>query len=229
MEGLIAQGDAADARHDNRAALALYERAAALSHDNPAILRRIAKQKAQLILEAPSAAEKKRLAAEAVRLARRAASLAPNDAQAQLTLAIVLGRAAFLESPREKIASARDIRAAAEKAVRLDPSNDLAWHVLGRWHFEMATLNPVLRGAAAALFGGLPGASLESAASSFRKAIAAGPPRAMHHIEYGRTLAALNRREEAIAQLRKGLAIPDSDKDDRETKNRGRETLRKLL
>lgn len=228
LEALLAQGDAADARHDNRAALAAYERAETLSKNNPAILRRIAKQKAQLILDTPSAAEKRRLAREATALARRAAALAPQDAEAHLTLAIVLGRGAFLQGPRERLRAAREIREAAERATRLDPSNDLAWHVLGRWHYEMATLHPALKAVASALFGQLPPGSLEEAARCFERAIALGPPRVMHHIEYGRALAAMGREDEAAAQIRKGLRLPNSDKDDEATKRRGRETLQRM-
>jgi hypothetical protein len=40
---------------------------------------------------------------------------------------------------------AKEAQEAARTAVDLDPSNDLAHHLMGRWHFEMAQINFVLR------------------------------------------------------------------------------------
>jgi hypothetical protein len=40
---------------------------------------------------------------------------------------------------------AKEAQEAARAAVELDPSNDLAHHLMGRWHFEMAQINFVLR------------------------------------------------------------------------------------
>lgn len=40
---------------------------------------------------------------------------------------------------------AKEAQEAARTAVELDPSNDLAHHLMGRWHFEMAQINFVLR------------------------------------------------------------------------------------
>ncbi len=225
---LIAQGDAADLRNENSTALDLYLEAGSLRPDDPEILRRIAKQYAQLMVDAPRDSDKRALGEKALTTAERAAALGPRNAKARLSLAIVLGRVAFLEPPRQRIELSRRIREEALAATRLDPREDLAWHVLGRWNYELANFNPFLRSLAELIYGRFPDASNEKAAEYFQKAIAVGPPRAVNHIEYGRALAALGRNDEARRQFQKGLALPSADKDDEETKRRGREALRRL-
>jgi len=225
---LVGRGDALDLRNKNREALDLYLQADGLRPDDAEILRRIAKQYAQLMVEAPSRAEQVSLAKKALEAAERAAALDPENAKARLSLAIVLGRAAQLEPPKEKVAMSMRIRDEAAAAVRLDPRDDLAWHVLGRWNYELANFNPLLKSIAQVIYGRFPDASNERAAEYFRKAIAVGPPRAVNHIELGRTLAAMGDKDGARREIEKGLSIPDSDKDDPETKRRGRKTLETL-
>jgi tetratricopeptide (TPR) repeat protein len=227
-DSLIARGDAADLRNDNAAALEIYLEAGKQRPDDPEILRRIAKQYAQLMVDARGDSAKRALGKQALAAAGRAAALDPRNAQARLSLAIVLGRVAFLEPPRQRIELSRRIRDEALAATRLDPREDLAWHVLGRWNYELANFNPFLRSLAELIYGKFPDASNEKAAEYFEKAIAVGPPRAVNHVEYGRALAALGRDDEARSQIQKGLGLPSVDKDDEETKRRGREALRRL-
>jgi tetratricopeptide (TPR) repeat protein len=225
---LIQQADALDARNENAAALEIYLAVFKEQGESAELLRRIAKQQSQLISDASSREQKHRLARESVRNAERAVELDPKSGVARLALAICLGRLANLESPRARIELAKRVRTEAEYAARLDPSQDYAWHVLGRWHYEMATLNPALRLIAESLFGKLPEASLVRAAEYFEKAIASGPPRVVHHVELGRTLIALGRVEEGRREIQTGLALPSREKEDNETKARGRAALRGL-
>jgi hypothetical protein len=63
-----------------------------------------------------------------------------------------------------------------------------------------------------------------------RKALELNPNRLMHYIEPGRIYAQMARKDEArlYMYINKGLALPDTEKGDPETKQRGRETLEKL-
>ena len=74
----------------------------------------------------------------------------------------------------------------------------------------------------------LPPAKYEDAVRCFQKAIALNPNRLMHYIELGRTSALMGRDEEARKFIIKGLAMPETEKDDPETKQLGREILKKL-
>jgi Flp pilus assembly protein TadD len=84
------------------------------------------------------------------------------------------------------------------------------------------------RALAQVLYGGLPEGSNEEAERDMKKALELNPNRLMHYIELGRIYAQMGRKDDARQFINKGLAMPDTEKDDPETKRRGRETLQKL-
>lgn len=94
------------------------------------------------MLDAKSASEKRQLGEKALDAAQRAVTANPNNTQTHLSLAIVYGRIALDEPARRKVEMSRLIRQEAETAAHLDPKNDYAWHVLGRWNYELANFNP---------------------------------------------------------------------------------------
>ena len=84
------------------------------------------------------------------------------------------------------------------------------------------------RALAQIVYSQLPAAKYEDAERCFKKAIALNPNRVMHYIELGRTYAAMGRKAEARKFITKGLALPETEKDDPATKNLGRQILTKL-
>ena len=52
----------------------------------------------------------------------------------------------------------------------LDPENEMAYHVRGRWHYGVADLNWIERAVVKTVYGGLPDASFEQAARDLEKA-----------------------------------------------------------
>lgn len=228
VSALIARGDKEDKANRNSSALEIYLLADKQQPDDPDILYRISKQQAQLMLDAKSTAQKKAIGAKALDAATRAVKFGPDNSQAHLALAVVYGRLALLESPGKQIEMSRLIHDEAATAVRLDPKNDIAWYVLGRWNYELANLNPILKALAQTIYGKFPDASNENALAAFRKAAAIDPKSVMHQIELGRTLAILGKNDEARKAIETGLALPSRAMDDEETKQRGRDTLEKL-
>ena len=228
VSDLITAGDALDAKNKNSEALALYLQADATTPNDAEILRRISKQYNQLMLDAKTSAERTDLGQKALDAAKRAVAADPNNAQAHLSLAIVYGRIALNEAPRQKVELSRIIKQEAETAARLDPKSDYAWYVLGRWNYEIANFNPVLKALAQAVYGKLPDASNEKAVEYLQKAIALQPRRVIHHLELGRAYLALGQTQKARDELNTGLALPSTDKDDDADKQRARATLKKL-
>lgn len=226
-EEAIRRSDALEAENRPQEALAVLQEADRRSPRQADILFRLAKHYDRLSRQAaPGTAD--RLLAASHDAATRAVEADPANAQARLALAIASGRLARKESPRRQIELSRLIQSEAEEAVRLDPDNDIAWHVLARWNFEMATINPVLRKLAQAIYGKLPAASTARAEFCFRQAIAVGPPRVMHHVEYGLMLAALGRKKDARKQLEIGINLPPKDQEDEESQKRARQALDRL-
>jgi len=225
-DGLIKQGDALDAKNQNAAALKIYLEADRLQPNDAEILRRISKQYAQQMLD--PGADRQELGAKALDYAKRAVKAGPDDAQAHLSLAIVYGKVSFLQSTKERMEYSHEIRQEAQRSISLDPTNDLAWHVLGRWNYEIANLSGPLKFFAQTLYGKFPDASNERALECFQKAVALNPGRLANEAELGRTLAALGRKDEARAALEKALEMPSREKADDETKTRARKALAEL-
>jgi tetratricopeptide (TPR) repeat protein len=225
---LIRQGNECDDRHQPDQALRFYLPAENLDPKNAALLVRITRQYIRRMNGLGSNAQKLESARTALAYAERAKGLDPFNSDAHLSIAICLGRLAQLQGAREKVEAARRIKESAEKAASLDPNSDYAWHILGRWHQGMAGANSLLLGLAKIIYGDIPAASNEQALSYFQKAIALRPDRLIHTIELGRTYAQMGRREEARQWLEKGLAMPNRDFDDVETKLRARVALKKL-
>ena len=225
---LMSKGDACDARLQSAEALQYYLPAEKLEPENVRILVRIARQYRHLMADAPVRQEKLRLGGVALDYSRRAAALAPNDAEAQLSIAISYGKMLPLMSVKQQLQASRQIKTSVDKALKLDPRNDLAWHVLGRWHRVLSDVSLLKRGLASVIYGKLPQTTTDEAVKCFKKAIEINPHRLMHYIELGRAYAQMGRIVEARQLIEKGLSMPDVEKDDPETKRRGRETLTKL-
>lgn len=64
-----------------------------------------------------------------------------------------MGRLALLSDNKTKVSLAHDARQEAVTALALEPGNDLAHHLMGRWHSEMASLNMVVRTLVRVMYG----------------------------------------------------------------------------
>jgi len=227
-EDLIQKGDVFYAKLEAAEALKFYLPAEMLDPNNVRLLVRIAREYRHLMSDARIAMEKLQLGNTAVDYAERVVALAPNDPEAQLALAISYGKMLPIEGIKQQIAHSRLIKIAVDKVIALDPTNDLAWHVLGRWYLALADVGIVKRAFAQVAYGKLPPAKYEDAVRCFEKASALNPNRLMHYIELGRTYVQMGRDADARKCITKGLAMPETEKDDPETKNLGRQILKKL-
>jgi tetratricopeptide (TPR) repeat protein len=228
-EELIRNGDIFYAKMQAAEALKFYLPAEKIDPKNAGLLVHISREYRHLMSDASTPEEKRKLGGIAVDYANRAAALAPNDADAQLAVAISYGLLQPLQGNRQRIDASRVVKTAVDKTIRLDPSNDLGWHVLGRWHKEIADISQFQRTMAQAIYGEtLPQSTYAEAATCFEKAIELNPNRLMHYIELGRVYAQMGRSEEARRCIAKGLAMQNTEKDDPQTKRQGRELLAKL-
>lgn len=183
VAGFIAQGDASDARHESKAALAALQQAEAIEPQNFGVLLRISKQYTDLIDATKDKAEAKGFAEKALDYGKRAVALDPKSAKAHLNLSICYGKMTDFVGNKTKMEYAKIIRDEAQRSIELDPKDDYAWHVLGRWHSGVANLNGVLKALAGFVYGGLPPASNEDAVRCLKKAVELAPQRMMHHAE----------------------------------------------
>jgi tetratricopeptide (TPR) repeat protein len=228
VDDLVGRGKAFEQKFQANDALTSYLAAEKLEPKNPELLVRIARQYRWLMTDAPAKEEKLRLGHIGLDYSMRAAACGRKDCDAQLAPAITLGKMLPYLPSKEQVSASPRIKESVDKALQLDPSNDTAWHILGRWHRVLADVNIVKRTMAGLLYGSLPKGSINEAEHAMQKAIELNPNRLMHYIELGRIYAQMGRTDDARQFINKGLAMPDSEKDDPETKERGRETLAKL-
>jgi len=195
------KGDGCDQRLENRQALDAYLAAAKVASPNAELLRRIAKEYGELMADTDSADQKRELGERAIDYAKQAIAADPRDAMAQLSMAVCYGRIAPLLDNKTKIAYSRLVKEYADKALALDPNNDLTYNVLGSWNYELAGLNPFLRGLAGIIYGQLPDASYQDSVKYFQKAVELNPNRLANHIGLGRAYAAIGNAAEAKKEL----------------------------
>jgi tetratricopeptide (TPR) repeat protein len=226
---LTAQGDEFDRQFQTAQALSVYQQALAMRPDSAELHRKIAKQYVEMVLDERNRSTQVKLAQSGYDSALKAKALAPRDAEVRLTVGVAAARLAFHTSnPRRKMELSRVARDEAEAAIKLQPGYALAWHMLGRWHYEMAGLNPLLRIVAEAIYGKLPEASYEQAVTHLNKAVTLEPGRPLFHAELGRAYLALGQNAQAKRELQKSLSLPRQTRDDAAAQDRARLALRSL-
>lgn len=158
--------------------------------------------------------------------AETALKIDPNNSEANCVMAIALGRSSMSKSGKEKIMNAKEIKKHVDVAIKNDPQNFKAWHVLGRWQYEISNLNGLERGLVKILYGGLPPATLKQSIYAFEKARAIRPEFILNYFEMAKAYKDNNNKDKAIAALQTMLNLPNQTEDDPAIKANGRKLLK---
>ncbi len=225
VDDLVRKAQAAEARLDSAGALIHFQQADAAKPNDAAILFKIAKQYSDLVPDQATDAGKREFAQHGLDYAQRAYALEPTNAVYTLSLAICHGHLATVCDVRTKVEYSRLIKEEAERSLQLDPNYAWAHHVLGRWHYEVASLGMTARFFARLLYGGISPASLEEGITQLRRSTELEPGELNHWIDVGFAYAAAGRKDDARASWKHGLAMSDRSKHDATSKRRAREAL----
>jgi tetratricopeptide (TPR) repeat protein len=160
---LIKKGDVCDVKLQAAEALKYYLPAEKLEPKNARLFVCISRQYRHLMTDAATRDEKLLLGGIALAYAQRAVALASNDVEAQLAVAITYGKMLPFQGTKDQVEASPRIKEAADKAIKLDPHNDTAWHILGRWQRVLAGVNPIKRALAPLFYGKLPTGTNEAA------------------------------------------------------------------
>src|ERR1700736_6710355 len=226
VSGLIRKADELDAQERTDDAIEVLKQAEKISPNNPTLLVKLSQDYSDKIDAAKDRSQKLAFAKLCLGYAKKAVHEAPDDADAHVCLSIAYGKMTDFVDNKTKMEYSKVVKSEAERAIELDPRNDLGWLILARWNFDMATLNPILRGIAQALYGQLPPASKEKAVEYFQKAIAAAPQKIIHHAEYARALEEMGRQQEASAEWLKVKQLKPTDVQDRQYRAQADSKLR---
>lgn len=226
---LIASGDKAYAEFNNEEALNYYQQAVQADPTNYEALWKLARAYVDVGERLKDKDKRSEFYKKSEEYARKAVEVNPDGAEGHLYLSIALGRVALDAGPKERIRLSKEIKAEVDKALELDPNNDIAWHVLGRWHRKLSSLSWIERGFANTFLGGVPKeASMDKAVECFQKAIELNPGHINHHLELAITYEKIGNKEAAKAEYQKVLDLPKTDADDDLHKEEARKRLKKL-
>lgn len=120
---------------------------------------------------------------------------------------------------------AKDVKYYAETAIRLDPANFRAYHILGRWNYEVSNLSFAEKSLARIFYGKLPSASLQEAIRDFEKSRALNPGFILNYLELARSYHRMDEDKKAIDNLRIVLTLPNLMYDDARAKLQARQLI----
>lgn len=158
--------------------------------------------------------------------AESALTVDSNSSEANYAMAVAIGYLALqAKSTKEKVAKVNEIKSYADKAIALNNDNAKAWFVLGRWHFEVASLNMVERSAVKLFYGGLPKASFEEAIKAFDKAGKLDRYFVANSLMTAKAYLQMNDKVNAMEVLKKTVKLPTRTADDENYKNEAKRIL----
>eukprot|EP00286_Rhodomonas_abbreviata_P016938 CAMPEP_0181322114 /NCGR_PEP_ID=MMETSP1101-20121128/19055_1 /TAXON_ID=46948 /ORGANISM="Rhodomonas abbreviata, Strain Caron Lab Isolate" /LENGTH=220 /DNA_ID=CAMNT_0023430005 /DNA_START=27 /DNA_END=689 /DNA_ORIENTATION=+ len=154
-------------------------------------------------------AEKAKLYRESVEVALASIAADPDNFATHKAAAISKGKLLDHVGINELVQLTKDVKDHIEKSIAIDSSDSAAWHVLGKWHCGVASLNWVTMMALKVVFGGMPDASHEKALECLQKANDIYP-NASSVLEKAKVLMLMGRKAEAKAALEGTLGM-DTD------------------
>jgi tetratricopeptide (TPR) repeat protein len=226
----IAVGDSLTDRWDHKQASKAYMTALRYDPTNYEAMWKAGDQTTEVADAMPAKlkAEKESLFEWASTICRKAISIKPDDWEGHFRLAVAQGRLALFRGGKEKIKLANIVKVQADSAVALNPKADLAYHVLGRWHQDLANLSGTLKFFAKILFGGVPPGSNEESVAMFKKAIEINPNHIEHYLELARTYKFMDRKDLMKEPLEKVLSLPNVEEKDPGFKKEAEEMLKDI-
>ena len=146
----------------------------------------------------------------AERYAARAVAANPEGSDGWFALANAIGRTSLTLGKKARVQRATEIRADGLKAIELNPRNDGAFHLMGRWNAEIMRLSGFERFFAKSFLGGavFSQASWDNAVAYMKRAIQLRPEFIYHH--YDLALIYIDTKEWGLAreQLASIAALP---------------------
>jgi tetratricopeptide (TPR) repeat protein len=152
---------------------------------------------------------------KALPFARSAIELNPLSARANHWYAVIIGKKGLLEGTKQKIINSYEVREFGLKAIELDPNYDGTYHLMGRWHYNIADLAWYERTIASAIYATPPNGSFDEAIIYFMKAMEANPVDIRHYLWLAKSYYQISNYKDSKAILEKALILDiknDSDK-----------------
>ncbi|MBI2730864.1 MAG: hypothetical protein HYX40_08960 [Sphingobacteriales bacterium] len=160
--------------------------------------------------------------------AQRALTVDSTNANANCAMAIAMGRMALISSGKEKVANVKEIKRYADVALKYDPKSFKAWHILGKWNYEVSNLNGLEKAAIKILYGGMPAASMNDAIKYYEKAKSLEPTFVLNLFELAKAYRKNGQDDKAIENITKLLKLPNRTAEDAWYKTEAKKMLEEL-
>jgi len=166
--------------------------------------------------------------ANAVNFGRKAVQIDSSNASAHTWLAAALAVKADKIGSNEKLMRAAEIKRELDKALALNPNDDVAWSMLGSYNFQVSNIGWFSRFIGGTFVGKMPEGSREKAEQDFKKAISLNPKVIRHYHELAKLYLEEDRDKEALNILLTAENKPVLMKSDIRRLEEIRKLIRKL-
>lgn len=225
---LMTQAEKLEAALNEQGAFNTYKRVLQKAPNNFVALWKLSELCSRIGNRQTSTQQKQRYFSWGKEYAQAAIKVAPAAADGYYALAVATGRLALSKSGKEKINAVKEIRANAEKALKINPQHFKAWHVMGKWHYEVSNLGIFEKAGLKLIYGGLPPASLQQSIQAYEKSKALEPYFALNYLELAKAYNRDGKHDKAILLLKQLPSLPDKTADDARIKKEGAALLKNL-
>lgn len=163
-----------------------------------------------------------------IKYARRAVAIDSTKAEGHLVLALTLGYDALHMAPESRLETAEEIWREVHKALALNPKDDRPYHVLGRWHAELARFSWAKLIIRLKLHELTDSVSWDAAAANMERAAQLAPKFIYHHLDLAETYVSMKRPADARPHLALVDSLPISDVRDSIYKVEAKKLLAKI-
>ena len=157
--------------------------------------------------------------------AQKALQVNANSSDANVAMALAMGRMALISSGDEKIKAIKEVKTYSEKGIQLDPNNYKAYHVLAKWNYEVSDLNSVEKWLVKVAYEALPKASLDDAIKYYEKSRQLNPSFLLNYLELAKSYHRKENDKKARELLETMLKMPNKIADDANIKAKGKKLL----
>jgi tetratricopeptide (TPR) repeat protein len=218
----------AEKHGDIPAATEIYSEAESFAISNAANLCVLSWRFCDLMRLTNSESAKINLLKRALNCAQQAVNADPSNATAHASLAVCYAKNCAFADIKGELVYSRLFKLEAEKTIALDPKQDIAYYLLGRWNYGIANVGLVSRTFVKVVYGGLPKASNEDAITNFQKAIELAPERIIHHAGLAMAYEAIGDKKSEITELKKCRTLKPTDAEDKDAQREAEKKLTSL-
>ena len=142
--------------------------------------------------------------------------------------AVIIGKKGQLEGTKQKILNSYQVRKYGERAIELDPNYDGTQHLMGRWHYELASLSWFEKSIASLIYETPPNGDYNKAIDFFNNAHQLNLLEIRHLFWLGKTYLAINQKSKAKDVLSKTIDLTPFDNSDKMMQEEATQLLSKL-